>query len=282
MGKLAGLIKENVKDFLTLHDAIGIISHFCDDNSKEVGIYLGKTKIFETLPTYEKDKFFNFNSISNNNISELILDHFVSGKDQASIFRPSVIKDTYWKKIDFLEFEPIKKLGITSNVVEHFLNYRYYKSGHDSFTPFKDFVDNTPESISKFRTPITDQQRLARYQRKRDQYKQQTEQQLQAENEVLRQRIAELEAQQRGKIFNQNAINSEEISLPVNDLMLVAALVVMLRNEIRVKANKSQAKILQTIEDNHKHMTGLSKSRTEKILAAANKAYKSLNNKKMK
>ena len=169
----------------------------------------------------------------------------------------------YWKKSDFFNYPPIKALNLLEG--KEWLN------------------DNLPVQDNNMgsHTITLGQPDAAHYQRERDQYKQQAEQ-LQAENEALKQRITELEAQQSEKIFNQNAINSEEISLPVNDLMLVAALVRMLRNEIRVKANKTQAKILQTIEDNHKHMTGLSKSRTEKILAAANKAYKSLNNKKMK
>ena len=52
----------------------------------------------------------------------------------------------------------------------------------------------------------------------------------------------------------------------------------MLRDELQVKGNKSQAKVLQRIEDEHRGIKGLSKSRTEKILASANSLYKSLIN----
>jgi hypothetical protein len=45
-----------------------------------------------------------------------------------------------------------------------------------------------------------------------------------------------------------------------------------------VKSNKSQAKILQKIEDENKERSGLSVSNTSKILPKANKAYKALNN----
>ncbi|WP_171262956.1 hypothetical protein [Acinetobacter sp. ANC 4169] len=55
-----------------------------------------------------------------------------------------------------------------------------------------------------------------------------------------------------------------------------------LQNEISVRANKSQAKILQKIEDENNDIKGLSKSRTEKIVAKANNYYKVLKDKQMK
>lgn len=168
----------------------------------------------------------------------------------------------YWKKSDFFNYHAIKVLDLPE--AKHWL------SNNNQVTE--------SQSPDKFGTPAIGQPDAAHYQRACDQYKQQAEQ-LQAENDALKQRITELEAQQMQNELHQNAINNDEINLPVNDLMLIAALVGMLRNEKRAY---TQAKILQTVEDNHQHMTGLSKSRTEKILAAANKAYKSLNNKKMK
>ena len=280
MGKLSAIITANNEQYIKIHDVILIIKHFSDDRVREVGIYLGQIGIFKQLPIYEKDRFLNFIIIENEGCSEDVFDYFLSGKTENTGLLPGAILGRYWKKSDILNFEPLKNLGITQAVLKHFSSYRYYKCGHDTYTPFKDFKDASTLD-NNTGNPTIGHADAAHYQRERDQYKQQAEQ-LQTENETLKQRIAELEAQQSEKIFNQNAINNDEINLPVNDLMLIAALVGMLRNEIRVKANKSQAKILQTIEDNHKHMTGLSKSRTEKILAAANKAYKSLNNKKMK
>lgn len=93
------------------------------------------------------------------------------------------------------------------------------------------------------------------------------------ENEELKNRIAKLEAKEMQSSNNQNAISSSEISLSNSDLLLLAALVKMLSNEKRAY---SQSKILETIEDNHEGIKGLSKSRTEKVLAAANRIYKPL------
>lgn len=95
--------------------------------------------------------------------------------------------------------------------------------------------------------------------------------QLLKENVQLKARIAELEANQ------QNSINADEINIENSDLIFIAVLMKMLRNEIKVAAKKSQAKILQKIEDEHNKNIGLSKSRTDKVMAKANKLYKSLN-----
>jgi hypothetical protein len=70
----------------------------------------------------------------------------------------------------------------------------------------------------------------------------------------------------------------EDEIIPNSHLLLIAALKIMLQNEIKVKSNKSQAKILQKIEDENKERSGLSVSNTSKILPKANKAYKALNN----
>lgn len=75
---------------------------------------------------------------------------------------------------------------------------------------------------------------------------------------------------------DKNAMELQKIEYKNSDLMLIAVLLSALQNEIKVKANRSQSKILQKIEDEHIGIKGFSKSRTEKIIAEANKAYKSL------
>ncbi len=98
----------------------------------------------------------------------------------------------------------------------------------------------------------------------------------------LKAHIAELESKKMQFLQKENATNYEEINLTNSDLLLVSALLAILQSEIKVKANKSQAKVLQRIEDEHKGVKGLSKSRTEKIMGAANKLYKPLINNRMK
>lgn len=88
----------------------------------------------------------------------------------------------------------------------------------------------------------------------------------QSEMDQLKVKIVEIE----------NANSNSEIDIINSDLLLISALLNTLKNEIKVKANKSQSKILQRIEDEHKGIKGLSKSRTEKVIAMANRLYKPL------
>ena len=90
--------------------------------------------------------------------------------------------------------------------------------------------------------------------------------------------IQELEEMQSAK----NAIINDEITLKDSDLLFIAVLMENLKNAITVKANRVQSKILQKIENESNGITGLSKSRTEKLMSEANKIYKALKNKQMK
>ncbi|TCM62712.1 hypothetical protein EC844_12430 [Acinetobacter calcoaceticus] len=105
---------------------------------------------------------------------------------------------------------------------------------------------------------------------------------LKLELNQAKERIKQLEEKEVQSPANKNAINDAEINLINSDLLLIAALLNMLQNEIEAKGNKSQAKILQRIEDEHEGIKGLSKSRTEKIMGSANGLYKPLINKRMK
>lgn len=113
--------------------------------------------------------------------------------------------------------------------------------------------------------------------------------QLKEENEKLNNEILILKEQLNGlenpKLQSQqdeNAMDYSEINILNSDLLLISALLYTLQNEIKVRGNKSQSKILQKIEDEHVGIKGLSKSRTEKIIAEANKIYKPLIKQKMK
>lgn len=98
----------------------------------------------------------------------------------------------------------------------------------------------------------------------------------------LKAHIAELESKKMQYPQKENAINDDKINIANSDLLLIAVLMTTLRSEIKVKGKNSQAKVLQRIEDEHGSIKGLSKSRTEKVLASANSLYKSLINNEMK
>lgn len=98
----------------------------------------------------------------------------------------------------------------------------------------------------------------------------------------LKAHIAELESKKMQYPQKENAINDDKINIANSDLLLIAALMTTLRSEIKVKGKSSQGKILERIEDEHGSIKGLSKSRTEKVLASANSLYKSLIDNEMK
>ena len=116
---------------------------------------------------------------------------------------------------------------------------------------------------------------ISHYQAQRDQYKKQYEQ-LQAENTALKQQIENLNAQVNTAT---NEINEQDNQNRNSDLLFIAALMDMLVNEKRAY---NQTNRLQEIENNANGITGLSVSRTTKVLADANKLYKPLKNKQMK
>lgn len=156
MGQLANVIRSEEKKYLLIHDALLILKHFFNESGRTVGKFVGHIKISDTLCTFEKDHYYNFHIIHDDTeIFSELSEYLLSGKVDTTGCLPAIIQNKYWKKAAFLEFEAIKNTGITSEVIEHFLNYRYYKSGHDSFTPFKDFnpTVNIP-TISKAPKPI--------------------------------------------------------------------------------------------------------------------------------
>ena len=104
---------------------------------------------------------------------------------------------------------------------------------------------------------------------------------LNEEIDHLKAHIAKIENEKMQFQYSENAILDKDISLENSDLILISVLLKMLQDEIKIKSHKSQARILQKIEDSHSHIKGLSKSRTEKLMGKANRIYKQLNNKEM-
>jgi hypothetical protein len=102
---------------------------------------------------------------------------------------------------------------------------------------------------------------------------------LKTELAQAQERIKQLEQEKKQYLDAKNAIDTKNIDLINSDLIFISVLMKNLQDAITVRANKSQSKILQKIEDENGGITGLSKSRTEKIIAEANKAYKLMINK---
>lgn len=169
----------------------------------------------------------------------------------------------------------------------HLLAYDTY-SNQLEIASFKDFLakegtfiegfnDNLPQQDNYIGNPTIGHASPEHYQQQCDQLQKENNQ-LKDQLAQAQQQIKELEEMQSAK----NAIINDEITLKDSDLLFIAVLMENLRNAITVKANKSQARILQKIENENNGITGLSKSRTDKLMGEANKIYKSLKNKQMK
>lgn len=183
------------------------------------------------------------------------------------------LKSFVWYKSSFFyDFEDITKISleeyeqqddeINLNLEKADINTNEFKQS------LKDQQNNNIGNPSIGHTPL-------------EHYQQQLDKLLK-ENEILKELITNFETEKIQFQETQNAISKTESLLLNSDLLLMSALLNMLQNEIKVKANKSQAKILQKIENEHTGIKGLSKSRTEKIIADANRIYKPLIKNKMK
>lgn len=279
MGLLAKIIQNEAKKFLKIDQAILIVKHLFRESYRTTWIYLSQNHVFGDLEVYEKGKNLSFNIIDKGGTFVEADDYVLSGGVDTTSYFPGSIHEKYWKKSDFLELESIRKIGITYEIIDHYLNYHYIKAGHDSFTPFKDIpspnFDELPtqEPIGCGNPTI-----------------QQTEptiENLNAEIARLKQEmvskdqtIAELQ-QKNGSLVAENAINDIEISLKNSELLFIAVLLKKLQSAITTKRHKSQNAILESIETEYGVGSGLSKSTTDKIMKKANGIYKSLITNKM-
>lgn len=167
MGQLAAIITKESEKFLEIHQATLIVKHLFRESYRTTWIYLSQNHVFDDLEVYEKGKNLSFNIIDKGNTFVEADDYALSGRVDTTGFFSGSIHKKYWKKSDFLELESIRKIGITYEIIEHYLSYFYVKAGHDSFTPFKDIpppnldklILNTPVRvvplISKAPRPIT-------------------------------------------------------------------------------------------------------------------------------
>lgn len=153
-------ISNNSNEYLKVVDATLILKYYFDIHLDSVARIFGISKIFKTLPIYQKDKFKSYNLIEPLNIFDGFLSEMINGFTDKDGLIPIEIGDKYFKKSDFVEFFNKEDFNISYNTIEHFLKYG----------DFDNYIE--PESNHSDRTDI---------------------EQLKKENAELKARIAELE-----------------------------------------------------------------------------------------
>lgn len=211
-----------------------------------------------------------------------------------------LLENTYWYRQAFFNLEPIKSLNLldddqiksNQNVIPiwdaNYLNLQELEIQSHIELLDSEFLDDLKLIDKTFSfeitTPFSMQEAVKKdIQKENDDAFELTLNLHKANHNIeqLKVKIAELENEKMQFQHNENATLDQEITSENSDLLLTSILLKMLQDEIKIKAHKSQAKILQKIEDSHSHIKGLSKSRTEKLMGKANKLYKQLNNKEM-
>lgn len=249
------LNQENNK-YLSVSDAFKLLVEQTNYSIPDISRYLLLENFHSTAQTFLKnylDKIITIDHQENNDswhITYDILEKFLGENkflgNTPNRYTEADIENYCWQKSDFFEFEAIKKLGITeinNNTATQDLNI-----GNSAITSTEPHVQNLIDKIEELKNIIQEKN---------------------AKIEQLSQQLA----------VCQNENSEDEISLKDSDLLFIAALVTMLKNE---KKRNSQSFILGKIEEDHQEIKGLSKSRTEKVMAKANKLYKSIGNKHKK
>lgn len=178
-------------------------------------------------------------------------------------------------KLDLQKFlfeQSIYILGFNKNIDDDSTSNSLEKENQElrtELTNLKAKLKENESNNSQFGSTSIGFASVEHYQKQRDE--------LLIENEYLKKQLESVKP-----LELQNAINEDMKTINNSYLLLISVLMVELQNAISVRANKSQAKILQKIEDANNGIKGLSKSRTEKIIAEANRLYKSLKYKQMK
>ncbi|AWL29225.1 hypothetical protein DJ533_11935 [Acinetobacter defluvii] len=192
----------------------------------------------------------------------------------------------YWLKSDFFNFSSIKKIDISEEDYKNFLEADSQECLYDFMAQlnkqeddkkFKEKAKNVSINFFQEVTEFESIQELGENTVKNSNNQSDLVKELNEEIEKLKTELLKKEEEMQCQ-QDKNAMEPQEINYKNSDLLLIAALLSALQNEIKVKANRSQSKILQKIEDEHIGIKGFSKSRTEKIIAEANKAYKLLKN----
>ncbi|TXJ09376.1 MAG: hypothetical protein E6Q25_03300 [Acinetobacter sp.] len=305
MGLLAEILQEESEKFINVLDAIEMIVKETTDDEQTVAryLYLNETNFARYIPTYvrgetgifhDNDAFLNERFQSTHSLLSKIV--FLENYDKKLSLTKhnapflSDLWSCYWLKSEFFNLELIKSLGIDNTTYTLFLANK--ELINLDITQIQS-MDGFNESVL-----LPDQARYGNltighatpkhYQQQNKELLEKVEQlentvkSRDAEINQLQERIKELEVLQTNVqtvIDSENAIINADIGFKNSDLVFIAVLMKNLQNAITVRGNKSQAKILQKIENESNGITGLSKSRTEKVMQEANKIYKSLINK---
>ena len=261
LSKEKALIKN---DYFQVWEIVELLSKGGFNLWEEVGEFLGHHNFDTELTLYCRDDFHRMHEVRNdyapvrNLISGLTI-AWLAGEESIQKIKIDII-GYYWAKHEIYNFKPIMDLGIIEGFNEQIAE-PLYKEPTQAYAEFEKINASLELDLAIEKNKV---------------------EKLNEEIGHLKAHIAELESKKMQFLQKENAIKDEEINLTNSDLLLISVLLRMLQNEIRVKGNKSQSKILQRIEDAHIDIKGLSKSRTEKVLANANSLYKALINNQMK
>lgn len=178
------------KKYIKVWDAIELILYnHPEDDYHDIATYLGNRKIGEKLQLWFIDDFLNLSLVAENNSPVLeaflsLIDNFeldANGKlvrpNRSDVIRK--LRGYYWARSEFFKIDPIKTLNLPEDY--NWLN----STDTNNVVPV-----SSKNNIEVLAVTSAD---MNYCKQERDQYKQQAEQ-LQAENEALRQRIAELES----------------------------------------------------------------------------------------
>lgn len=226
MGEISNFVKEEEKEYLSVLNAILIMKDYCKDSAQTIGKFLGQTQIFYNLSLYKKNKFLSFEpvGVADHDFIQYLLDYLISGKTDIRGMFPDGVQRNFWKKSDFLYFEPILKLGITQEVIEHFLSHRFSLDDKEGYDPFRNFQKKT--QISKAPPPIKPLQGSRNFSNKKaDMVSSLGEinllnaeiKNLREENEQLKAELAEKE--QKIKELEQINLNEDLSNIPAGQLI---------------------------------------------------------------
>ena len=261
LGREKALIKN---DYFQVWEIVEMLSKEGYHSWEEVGQFLGHYDFDTELTLYKQDAYCRINEVHNNYLPiRKLIDGlgmvWLEGEESIQKIKIDII-GYYWAKHEIFNFKPIMDLGIIEGFNEQ-ITEPLYKKPTQANTEFEKINASLELDLAIEKTKV---------------------EKLNEEISHLKAHIAELESKKMQYPQKENAINDEKINIANSDLLLISALMTTLRSEIKVKGKSSQAKILERIEDEHRSIKGLSKSRTEKVLASANSLYKALINNQMK
>ena len=271
MGLAQAIFNSIKQNYFSVWDIISLIEQKSNNNLFDIGLFLGHISIEEHITIYQRDKFYNLHEVDLNynrnplgEIIDCLMDIMPFDSDEEQQKGRMKVRSKadmlFFSKQDIYNFKPIMDLGIIEGFNEQIAE-PLYKEPTQAYAEFEKINASLELDLAIEKNKV---------------------EKLNEEISHLKAHIAELESKKMQYPQKENAINEDKINIANSDLLLIAALMTTLRSEIKVKGKNSQAKVLQRIEDEHGSIKGLSKSRTEKVLASANSLYKALINNQMK